>query len=220
MESQPWLYCLKRRDTFAEWLSLEVTSGGHLVQPACSNRTISGLPGPNGTLALVEGDLGIVSNFLGTFPFKFLCLGPPPSSYLELQSPLPKSSAVILFFPLLCILNVLSFTLVWSLWPRLPLTFTSLLSPSLLVSISPVEHHPHFSITCGRKLSSVLSRNLSTCLCPSLAPPADIRMVKVPHEDESLQRGGCFYLSIVRLIHLFFLVNSRHSPPCHSLPAL
>lgn len=79
------------------------------------------------------------------------------------------------------------FTVSSSLLPRLPPAFTPATRRSLLVStrLSCTPFLVESLTTCGRHLSSMLSRNLLDCvvLCCDVSP-AVVRVVKVSHKNQ------------------------------------
>jgi len=105
--------------------------------------------------------------------------GTPLSRCLKRQkSALLKSSIVILLFALLRPLRNLSSTVLWSLLPRLPLTFTSLTVPSLLVSMRPSRSPPSLLYHLFQEVVIDALQGPPGFLMPfSVAPPAGIRCV-------------------------------------------
>jgi len=91
----------------------------------------------------------------------------------------------------------------WSLQARLPPILTSLMRSFVLVSSRSSNASPMvvLSNTWTKKLCSVHSRNLWDFF------PADIRVVEIPHQNESLQVWRLLYLKNASLVHRLLLIS-------------
>lgn len=111
-----------------------------------------------------------------------------------------------LLFPPYSILNS---TISCSQQPRLSPAFTATTRPSILVStkFSSTSFLSGSSIICVRKLWSMLARNSLDSLFCCVAPSADVRVVKVPHENRDQWLMLLLLLSVKGLFYFLLLIT-------------
>lgn len=109
----------------------------------------------------------------------------------SLNSPmvtLLKVRVLSLFFARPILFKITNSATAWSLHTRMSAVLNSLMNSSVLVSSRSRNDPPmvHLPNSWARKLSSVQFRSPQEYLQPAIAFPADIQLVEIPHQDESL----------------------------------